>query len=56
MEKMSPSFTPIERPLGEAVIDCYVEAPIVFDDFFFNVPSLIMTPHIYPAFTKDAGH
>jgi phosphoglycerate dehydrogenase-like enzyme len=39
--------------LAEAVVDCYVREPLPPDHFFFQVPNLIMTPHmsgVYDAF------
>jgi phosphoglycerate dehydrogenase-like enzyme len=32
--------------LAEAVVDCYVREPLPPDHFFFQVPNLIMTPHM----------
>jgi phosphoglycerate dehydrogenase-like enzyme len=32
--------------LAEAVVDCYVREPLPPDHFFFDVPNLIMTPHM----------
>lgn len=32
--------------LAEAVVDCYVREPLPADHFFFDVPNLIMTPHM----------
>jgi phosphoglycerate dehydrogenase-like enzyme len=35
-----------EGQLAEAVVDCFVQEPIPSDHFFFDVPNLIMTPHM----------
>ncbi|MCB1103382.1 MAG: D-2-hydroxyacid dehydrogenase [Opitutaceae bacterium] len=35
-----------EGRLKEAVVDCYVEEPLPEDHAFFEVPNLIMTPHV----------
>ena len=32
--------------LAEAVVDCYVREPLPADHLFFEVPNLIMTPHM----------
>jgi len=32
--------------LREAVVDCYVEEPVPEDHIFFDVPNLMMTPHV----------
>jgi len=32
--------------LREAVVDCYVREPVPADHIFFDVPNLIMTPHM----------
>lgn len=32
--------------LAEAVVDCFVREPLSADHFFFDVPNLIMTPHM----------
>lgn len=32
--------------IAEAVVDCYVKEPLTSDHFFFDVPNLIMTPHM----------
>lgn len=32
--------------LAEAVVDCFVKEPLTPDHFFFDVPNLIMTPHM----------
>ena len=32
--------------LAEAVVDCFVREPLPPDHFFFDVPNLILTPHI----------
>lgn len=37
--------------LAEAVVDCYVKEPIPEDHFYFDVPNLIMTPHMSGVFT-----
>jgi phosphoglycerate dehydrogenase-like enzyme len=38
-------------PLAEAVVDCFVKEPIPPDHFFFDVPNLIMTPHMSGVFS-----
>lgn len=35
-----------ESLLAEAVVDCFVKEPLPSDHFFFNVPNLVMTPHM----------
>jgi phosphoglycerate dehydrogenase-like enzyme len=30
----------------EAAVDCYVTEPLPSDHYFFDVPNLIMTPHM----------
>jgi phosphoglycerate dehydrogenase-like enzyme len=37
--------------LAEAVVDCYVREPLPADHFFFDVPNLIMTPHMSGVYT-----
>ena len=37
--------------LAEAVVDCFVKEPIPEDHFYFDVPNLIMTPHMSGVFT-----
>ena len=32
--------------LAEAVVDCFVREPLPADHFFFEVPNLIVTPHM----------
>ena len=32
--------------LAEAVVDCFVREPLPADHFFFDVPNLILTPHM----------
>ena len=37
--------------LAEAAVDCYVREPLPADHFFFDVPNLIMTPHMSGVYT-----
>jgi phosphoglycerate dehydrogenase-like enzyme len=37
--------------LAEAVVDCFVQEPTQPDHFFFDVPNLIMTPHMSGVFS-----